>query len=59
MTQEMKNKLNTLSRLYAAWDAINAEDYESAQEQIDKVIISITQELVDLYQNRTCGFVPK
>lgn len=54
MTNKMKIKLENLSRLYNAWDAINDFDLDEcdyAKDQLDKVIISITQELVELYRN--------
>ena len=54
MSQEMKNKLENLSKLYDAWNTIEqlekGEETEYAQDMIDQVIISITQEVVELYR---------
>lgn len=54
MPQEIKNKLENLSRLYAAWDRLyklDNEDVSYSLDQIDKTIISITQEIVEWYRN--------
>lgn len=54
MSFEMKKKLENLSKLYEVWNSLkdlDLDDADFAMAQIDQVIISITQELVELYRN--------
>ena len=58
MNAKIEKKIQQLGYLHAAWLKVfenNAGELDAAEKAIDKAIISISQELVELYQEDKNG----